>query len=283
MTVAQGRPPLHSIDATMAAAGGLFLLADLRTQGPGPWAEVPHRHDFVELAWLSAGSGRHVIDFQEHTAEPGDLFIVAAGQMHHWERGEVETDGALVLFRPELLLGRGGPGEWAPLSGKWHPDPASAARIDALLAQLDVEQRQRAPGHELAIRSLLTALLVLCGRYVSSGTVADGLAAQFERLARESRGTLRTVAECARELSVTPGHLSEVVSTATGRPPGEILREAVVHEAQRLLARSDFSCAQIARELGFDDASYFSRFFRREVGMTPSRFRDLQRDHISAA
>ncbi|OZB80586.1 helix-turn-helix domain-containing protein [Microbacterium sp. 13-71-7] len=283
MTAAHGRPPMHSLDATMAASGGLFLLGDLRTQGPGPTAHVPHRHDFVELAWLRAGSGHHVIDLQEHTAEPGDLFIVAAGQMHHWVPGEIEVDGALVLFRTELLLGKGGPGDWVPLSGKWHPDPDSAARIEALITQLETEQRQRAVGYELAIRSLLTALLVLCGRFVSPGGAGDGLAAQFERLARQSRGVLRTVADCARELSVTPGHLSEVVSAATGRPPGEILRESVMHEAQRLLARSDFSCAQIARELGFDDASYFSRFFRREAGMTPSRFRDLHRNHSHAA
>ncbi len=283
MTIAQGRPPMHSIDATMAAAGGLFLLADFRTQGPGRDAYTPHRHDFVELAWLRAGSGGHVIDFQEHTAEPGDLFIVGAGQLHHWVRGDVETDGALVLFRTELLLGRGGPGDWTPLSGKWHPDPASAARVEGLLAQLEMEQQQRAPGHELAIRSLLTALLVLCRRFVAPGLANEGLAAQFEQFVRQSHGSLRTVAECARELSVTPGHLSEVVSAATGRPPGEILREAVLHEAQRLLARSDFSCAQIARELGFDDASYFSRFFRREAGVTPSRFRDLHRSHDSAA
>ena len=55
----------------------------------------------------------------------------------------------------------------------------------------------------------------------------------------------------------------------------------VAGEAQRLLSRTSLTGAQIATSLSFDDPSYFSRFFRRETGVTPSAYR--QSMHATAA
>ena len=95
------------------------------------------------------------------------------------------------------------------------------------------------------------------------------------------RGVLRapdarlTVASCASRLGVTAGHLAEQIVADTGSTPGRILRSAVAREAQRLLTGTDLSAAQISYRLGFSEASYFSRFFRREVGCTPTEYRGI--------
>lgn len=49
--------------------------------------------------------------------------------------------------------------------------------------------------------------------------------------------------------------------------------ERLVTEAQRLLSHSPMGVAQVAYELGFDDASYFVRYFRKYIGTTPEAFR----------
>ncbi|WP_223692745.1 helix-turn-helix domain-containing protein [Leifsonia poae] len=274
-------PPTHTIDATATSIASRFLVGAYETDGPGVWERLPHRHDFVELVYVRSGSGLHYVDADAVPIAPHQLFVIAPGQVHHWEPVE-PVRGTLVLFREDFLTGVGGPdadtgvGVWETRALR--PGPAERERLEHILAGLAAEAGMRDEHQELALRTLLTLLLVQCRR-LSRDRSADaltprrGLSAAFERIVRDRASASLTVAECARELAVTPGHLSEVVAVSTGRTPGEIIRGEVAREAQRLLARTELSCAQIAGQLGFDDASYFSRFFRRECGATPSAFR----------
>ncbi|WP_025157699.1 helix-turn-helix transcriptional regulator [Leifsonia aquatica] len=273
-------PPTHTIDATATSIAARFLVGPYETCGPGAWESQPHRHDFVELVYVTSGSGTHHVDTDTYPIQPDQLYVVAPGRLHHWQPEE-PVRGTLVLFREDFLTGLGGPdavgaGAWA--SNALLPVGDDRARIERILAGLEAEMGMRDGHQELALRSLLTLLLVECRRLAVDHAAAPigprrGLSAAFERIVRERASAALTVAECARLLAVTPGHLSEVVAAATGRTPGEIIRSEVSREAQRLLARTELSCSQIATQLGFDDASYFSRYFRRECGLTPSAFR----------
>jgi AraC-like DNA-binding protein len=75
-------------------------------------------------------------------------------------------------------------------------------------------------------------------------------------------------------LKVTSGHLSKSVLEHTGQTAGEIIRDRLLLEAQRLLVHSSLNVAEIAISLQFEDPSYFSRFFRRSTRMSPGEFRD---------
>ena len=55
--------------------------------------------------------------------------------------------------------------------------------------------------------------------------------------------------------------------------PGKIINNEIALEAKRQLAYTDLTIAEICYKLNFEDPSYFSRFFRRETGMTPNVFR----------
>ncbi len=55
--------------------------------------------------------------------------------------------------------------------------------------------------------------------------------------------------------------------------PGRLVRDARTQEAKRLLAKTDLTVRQVALRVGFDDPSYFCRFFRRETGLSPGDFR----------
>jgi AraC-like DNA-binding protein len=83
----------------------------------------------------------------------------------------------------------------------------------------------------------------------------------------------RRVADYARRLHVSAPHLTAVVTAATGRPPGAHVRAGLALEAKRLLAHTDLTAAGVAARLGFRDPAYFGRFFRREAGESPERFR----------
>jgi AraC family transcriptional regulator, transcriptional activator of pobA len=97
--------------------------------------------------------------------------------------------------------------------------------------------------------------------------------ARFQALLEEHFRQLHLVAEYARLLALTPGHLNHLAKAATGQTASALFDARLVLEAKRLLAHSDATVDQIARDLGFRDASYFGRHFRRHVGQPPGAFR----------
>ena len=150
-----------------------------------------------------------------------------------------------------------------------------------LFEEIGRECRDALADRDAIIRAMLSVLLVraerLHGRAVPTAAHArDGasmLAKRFLLLVQSHFLTTSSVTEFARMLGVTPNHLTAAVKRALGRPAGLILRERVLLEAQRLLRYSELSVSEVGYRLGFEDASYFSRFFRKQTGQTPVEFR----------
>ncbi len=79
----------------------------------------------------------------------------------------------------------------------------------------------------------------------------------------------------AGELGVTPNHLNRVVKSETGRSAGEWIENARLTLARTLLHDPDIPISEVSYRLGFEDPAYFSRFFRKLVGMSPTDFRGM--------
>lgn len=69
---------------------------------------------------------------------------------------------------------------------------------------------------------------------------------------------------------------------ATGEPPMQYLQRIRLETAKQLLATSILGVDQIAYRVGFDDASYFSRLFKRKAGVTPSEYRAQRSSPINS-
>lgn len=83
----------------------------------------------------------------------------------------------------------------------------------------------------------------------------------------------RTVSNYADMLYLTPKHLSSVIKEVSGKTPGEWIDQRVILEAKALLKSSDLSIQQIAESLHFANQSFFGKFFRHHVGMSPKQYR----------
>ena len=83
------------------------------------------------------------------------------------------------------------------------------------------------------------------------------------------------LAALAAALGITPTQLNRVCHQVLGHSALGVLHGRLVLEAQRDLAYTTLSVKQIALGLGFADAPYFSRFFSRQTGHTPSAWRAL--------
>lgn len=282
--------PVHGIDATPPVGlEGHFSLEQVRELGTLSLDNMPHRHDFTEFLFVTGGSGTHYVDFKAYPVEAPQIFLLAEGQVHHWG-ADASIDGILVLFREEFLHGPGGASPRAlPIdfdgSPGLKPTDEQSRRVRRILDAMADECANAAETQSIALRSLLTVLLLECDRMSTqtSETVVSSLSKEFSQLVMSSVSARTTVEGCADRLGVTSGHLYDVIVAETGRTPGSIVRGALVREAKRMLAGSDLTCAQIARALEFSSASYFSRFFVREAGLTPSEYRDSVLAELSPA
>ncbi|MEU9080643.1 AraC family transcriptional regulator [Kitasatospora sp. NPDC004745] len=257
-----------------------FAIGSFDTIGPLSRAGFPHRHSFHEIVHVTGGRGAHVLDLVHRSLAPPQLCVITPGQVHYWADAD-ELTGRVVLFNEDFLLGNA-----QDLAGlrALAARPAiglgeQAGPIGALLADMEQEYRSRPPGYPGVLRASLHILIVRALRAAEPGDRPSPpgrpaeLATAFTRLIAGPGGVRHSVASIAQELGVSPGHLQTLVKQATGRTPGGLIRRQQTLEAKRLLACTDLTIRQVAKEAGFADPAYFCRFFRRETGMTPGEFR----------
>ncbi|TXS56375.1 helix-turn-helix transcriptional regulator [Streptomyces sp. t39] len=291
--------PMHRLEVPMPNAMP-FAIGTFDTIGPMSRADFPHRHTFWEIVHVTGGTGAHVVDLARWELAPPHLCVIAPGQVHHWEDAR-HLDGSVVLFTDGFL--RDHPGDrdlLRELGGRpWLTlDDAGHSGVARLVAELADEYARGAQGFDSVLRALLHVLVVRASRMTGSAAPPDGavpapsgengpgraasVAGEFTRLIGGNDPALWSVSACAGRIGVTAGYLAEAVKAATGRTPGELVRAARTHEAQRLLARTDLSVRQVAGRVGFGDPAYFCRFFRRETGISPGDFRrgaDIHHEH----
>ncbi|MER7671473.1 AraC family transcriptional regulator [Kitasatospora sp. NPDC096128] len=271
--------PLHRLQVPLPHVLP-FAIGSFDAIGPLSRANFPHRHSFHEIVLVTGGHGAHVLDLVHRPLAPPQLCVITPGQVHHWADPE-GLAGRVVLFNEDFLLGH--PQDLAALRAL-ATRPAiglgeQAGAIAGLLADMEQEYLARAPGYQGVLRASLHILIVRALRACTPDdrpavpTRPAELAAAFTRLIAKPGGVRHSVASTAQELGVSPGHLQTLVKQATGRTPGGLIRRQQTLEAKRLLACTDLTIRQVAKEAGFADPAYFCRFFRRETGMTPGEFR----------
>ncbi|MDP9022093.1 MAG: AraC family transcriptional regulator [Actinomycetota bacterium] len=275
---------------------GVPAVSVARWTGTRPSHRPPsrtHAHDFLVVLFVEHGDGRLRVDDRTWSLAPGDVFVIAPGAVVTPDGSEHEHASVWAVFFPADLVDPAAP--TSPLAWRAHPllypftrDRGGGKRLRVPpedrgawlrgLSELEAELRGRREGYAEAAHAHLTLLLVRLGRLDTD--VPAELRAQDEPLLAgvfdvlESRYhepiTLRDVASA---VGLTPGHVTTVVRRRTGRPVGQWVTERRMQEARRLLADTDLTVAAIAGRIGYRDAGYFIRRFRRAHGVPPQEWR----------
>ncbi len=149
---------------------------------------------------------------------------------------------------------------------EYHNNPDEFSK-SIILSHLDsmLKYAQRFYKRQFIDRKPLTGMTVtkfnkLLGVYFEKGSAGD-------------KG-LPTVNALASQLNLSRRYLSDLLKQETGKTALELIHLYVIAEAKNLLVTGDIGIAEIAYKLGFDNPPYFSRLFRKEVGMSPKEFKN---------
>jgi AraC-like DNA-binding protein len=98
---------------------------------------------------------------------------------------------------------------------------------------------------------------------------------EFKSLLNHNITKHNSVKFYATELNVTPNHLNKSVKATLGRSASALIDEMLILEAKILIQKSDMAVSEIAFEIGFEDVSYFARFFKKHTGFAPTEYRKM--------
>lgn len=103
---------------------------------------------------------------------------------------------------------------------------------------------------------------------------ADHILHRFVMMLSEDDGKHRSVSYFANQLCYTPKHFSKVIKQASGKTPLEFINEAAIEHIKYRLKRSDKSIKEIAEEFNFPNQSFFGKYVKMHVGMSPASYRN---------
>jgi AraC family transcriptional activator of pobA len=255
------------------------------------WAINIHTHPgMYQLVFVEQGHVRIMLDGNEYHQQGPCFISVPPGVVHGFEfereatSGWVVTVAELVLmdehfqlefpFRSTLLSQPG-------VVSMAHVHPRESGIVGDYLQQLNEEYCFHHSGRLPMFAWLLYALLTRLGRVQEEQQRASAPQApqeeRYSRLIQLIENHYREhwpIERFASELNTTTSSLNRTCKRISDLTAADLLYNRLALEAQRLLIYTAVPVAQIGYELGFSDPAYFSRFFRKRVGISPSDFRE---------
>ena len=135
-----------------------------------------------------------------------------------------------------------------------------------------------APNREENAASCLNLMASIIGQVNDSQSTekasrSDKIVARFLQCVRENYREHRELGFYANELKLTPKYMSHVVFEQTGRHPSKWIKDYVILEAKSMLRSGRYSIQQIAEELHFPNQSFFGKYFKEAVGVSPKKWK----------
>jgi AraC-like DNA-binding protein len=282
--------PTYSINSLTAVTPGPkdFVADDFSHYlDKHPNLHFPHKHSFYHLVYFSKGSGSHSIDFVNFPVEEGQVYFMIPGQVHSWNF-KTKPGGYIVNFSEQYLN--------ALVANSRYIDQFSFFSGIAIEQVINIPKEGRPQLEQLLFtivqeansqeylkddfaRTALLQLLILVSRLTpredTNGPNNSNamLLRNFKKLIDQHYKEKKLTRDYASLLYITPNHLNALSKAVTGHPAGEWIRDRVLLEAKRLLVNAEMSVAEVAAELEFADNSYFTKFFKKYLGVTPEVFR----------
>lgn len=260
-------------------------------------AALPHRLKFYMISLSRAGEGIYHFGDDEYYVKENTLCFVSPYVLTSWHSQTPGQQGYCCTFS-EAFFNEG-------LENKqllqqlsfFEPNGHLVIRLateeTAYYAALMEDMRREAIGDSPQTADIIRTLLQLFlrkaqaafhrteNRFPAAEPSALRLTKMFLDLCRGDLALIKegklsqvdTLTGYAARLHVTQNHMNDTVKEITGQSAGQHIQQLLATEATALLKQSTLSISEIAFMLGFNDPAYFSRFYKKQKGVSPSSLR----------
>jgi len=247
---------------------------------------LPHRTDFYHILWIEKGTAKHQVDFRPIHVKNNSILFIGKGKVHLFDASD-KYDGTLILFTDNFfcrtdddlnflrstilfndLL------ETTPLKSD-----SIKETLSTLLSLMNKEWASFADPDVL--QNYLHNFLMLSDRAKRSAGFKEvpkgpdrDYALLFISLVDQHFVSVKSVKAYADMIHIPEKRLARAVSHVLGKTPKEVINDRVLLEVKRLLVHTNQSIKEIGFILGFPEPTNFIKYFRQQVGQTPSEFRE---------
>jgi AraC-like DNA-binding protein len=279
----------------------VFSVSDLKRRTRAAAMRWTYSYEFFMLICITQGQCVQIVDFEPVSCSAGTFLALRPGQAHNFGIDE-EWDGWIILFRPEFLLPAVSlsndlsqtfdlerlPERLTLIDGELNRAAHSILRMrdDSLIGGSRFNDAGPASDLTADVQALLryqfyalvTWLTVVHGERRPQEP-RDSITLQrfkrFQRLVEQHFAEWNQLSEYATDLGCTEKSLTRATTLAVGMSAKAFISKRINLEAKRLLAHTGLPVGSIAEKLGFQEATHFSKFFKRETSCTPKEFRAL--------
>ena len=267
-----------------------FELYDLSTyrKKSGKKAATPHSHSYYQIIWFFEDGGEHAVDFKTFNIKKNTVLFIAKDQVHAFD-DNLRANGWLIHFNEsffmhsdvDIFL------KYNIFNSQQNPcyaiteETSEVAASYVSMIKKELQEKHRF-GHEEVIRFLLKSFLINLER-IHRKTSDEKLEInsphelqffRFKELIEENYKNGFSVADYGNLLNISSKTLSTITKSVVAKSPSQLISDRIVLEAKRLLKFTSLQIGEVAYKIGFDDPSYFVKYFKRHVGSSPSSYRN---------
>ncbi|WP_406047846.1 AraC family transcriptional regulator [Kribbella sp. NBC_00889] len=237
----------------------------------------PHQHPMWEIYLQLHGVTRWVADDASYLLQPGHLFAVPPGLVHHlagrsgnhhFYFAAIDLD-PVVRRQPALTLG------WP--TTVVHREAGEVAHAFAqLVRELTTRYEYNDTGLALAVDHLVLSVARAMAPTAAPQLAMHPAVRTVKRLLEQEFHEHWTLRRLADRVGLAPSYLAELFADHLGQPPHRYLNERRIDRARQLLESSDLTITALALSLGFSSSQHFARVFRQLTNTTPSAYRSAR-------
>jgi AraC family transcriptional regulator, transcriptional activator of pobA len=251
------------------------------------WNIKPHFHQLLQQIFvIEKGTGTILFDNKEVLFNSPCILCIPENTQHGFIF-EPETEGSVVTFSNSIL-------DKIFINNdklKWQfstfrivqaeKQPIKMAKLLTIIDQLKAEIEDSQPEKEQMLLAILTSFLTTIFRlaklqYTASFTQKNrslNIFNIFLKAIIQACNPQKMLIEYAAEQNISPLHLNRICKEVNQKTASNVVNSYFLNEAQKYLTYTNYSISEIAYKLNFNDAAYFSRLFKKEIGVSPKKFR----------
>lgn len=244
-----------------------------------------HRHEFYELLLITDGVGIHQIDFVDYEVRSPTITFLAPGQIHNLQRAKINNCIVLIFNDFDLTRESENRNLLKQLYLMFNQLPIlclndfQSTELKQTLSIISNELNKSKSNRNILYHSislLLNQIFISCKQVpnieISGSNLLKARYFEFLELIENNYSKEHSARFYAKKMNIDPKRLNEITQTASGDNALFLIQKRVLIEAKRQLFYSKQTVKEIAHQLGFEDVSYFSKFFQKHIGVRPTTF-----------